>query len=262
MSSNHTPNQDGYVLVPVRKMKMSRLRKGLVGVVALGAAAAISAGTFASFSATTTNANNVFSTGQIELGNTKQSGTQCLSGYTGPGTGSPQADLDDNDNATCDSLISLTLRKPGDTANGRVSLANTGDYNGLLKFWLNGCTDGTVATPAGSGELCDKLEVYVQEYNAAFDTPTATCVFPESAVAACNSSWSASDDSIDDLAAFATSAAPAPTAGIALNTSVTKHYQVSVRFANGGFDGNGNGVDNLYQNRSINFAMTWRLQEA
>lgn len=241
----------------------SSLRKWVLGAVAATAiAAAAGAGTFASFSASTENPDNVFSTGQIELSNTKQGGTACLSGHTGTGTGSPATDLDANDNSGCDALIDLTLRSPGDTANGRLALANTGDYDGLLQFWLDGCTNTTVVTPAGSGNLCDKLEVYVQEFDSAYTTPTSSCVFPFNAGAACNASWSAAGDSLTDLASSATAAAPKPTAAVALAQAATKYYQVSLRFADGGFDANGNGVDNAFQNRRASFDLTWRLREA
>jgi predicted ribosomally synthesized peptide with SipW-like signal peptide len=240
----------------------STLRRWAFGALAVGAVAAAGAGTFASFSASTQNPDNVFSTGAIELSNTKQGGTACLSGHTGTGTGSPASNLDSNGNAGCDALIDLTLQGPGDTANGRLALANTGDYDGLLQFWLNGCTNDAVVTPSGSGNLCDKLEVYIQEFNSTYTTPVASCVFPYSASAACSATWAGSSDTLTDLASSATSAAPKPTTAVALNEAATKHYQVSLRFADGGFDANGNGVDNQYQNRRASFGLTWRLQEA
>jgi predicted ribosomally synthesized peptide with SipW-like signal peptide len=239
------------------------LRRWILGVLGAGAVfAAASAGTFASFSASTSNTGNVFSTGKLELSNTKPGGTACVSGYTGTGTGAPSASLDANDNLGCDALMNLALRRPGDTAQGRLALANTGDYDGLLQFWLDGCTNSTVATPAGSGNLCDKLEVYVQEYDSTYSTPVASCVFPFDAGAACSSSWSAATDSLTDLATAATAASPEPATPIALAKSSTRYFQVSVRFASGGFDANGNGVDNQYQNRRAAFDLRWRLQEA
>ena len=238
----------------------SSLRKWVLGAVAATAiAGAAGAGTFASFSASTQNPSNTFSTGAIELSNTKQGGTACLSGHTGA---TPDANLDANGNSACDKLIDLALRGPGDTANGRLALANTGDYDGLLQFWLGGCTNSTVVTPAGSGNLCDKLEVYVQEFNSAYTTATSSCVFPFNATTACNASWTASGDSLNDLAASATSAAPKPATPITIAKDATRYYQVSVRFADGGFDANGNGVDNAFQNRKAAFDLTWRLQEA
>jgi predicted ribosomally synthesized peptide with SipW-like signal peptide len=242
----------------------SSVRKWVVTALVVGAAATIAgAGTFASFSASTSNNGNVFSTGRIELSNTKQAGTTCVSGHTGPG-GAAQASLDTNDN-TCDSLINLTLAKPGGAAQeGRVALANTGDYNGLLQLFVPGagCTNATVASPAGSGNLCNKLEVYIQETNSTYTTPVASCVFPFNAGAACNTSFSAASDSLADLASSATPAAPKPTTPITINTGVTKYFVVKVSFPSAGFDVNGNGADNAFQNRSAAFGLTWRLQEA
>jgi len=241
----------------------SSIRKWVITALVVGAAATIAgAGTFASFSASTSNANNVFSTGRIELSNTKQAGTTCVSGYTGPG-GAAQANLDTNDN-TCDSLINLTLAKPGSSQEGRVALANTGDYNGLLQLFIpgTGCTSATVASPAGSGNLCSKLEVYIQETNSSYTTPTASCVFPFNAGAACSTSFSAASDSLTDLASSATPAAPKPATPITLNTGATKYFVIKVNFPSSGFDVNGNGADNAFQNRSAAFGLTWRLQEA
>jgi hypothetical protein len=242
----------------------SSVRKWVITALVVGATATLAgAGTFASFSASTSNGDNVFSTGRIELSNTKQSGTTCVSGYTGAG-GAAQANLDNNDNA-CDSLISVTLAKPGGAAQeGRVALANTGDYNGLLQLFVpgSGCTSATVASPAGSGNLCDKLEVYIQETNSTYATPVASCVFPYNATTACNTSFTAASDTLADLASSATPAAPKPTTAITLDTGATRYFVVKVNFASGGFDANGNGADNAFQNRSAAFGLTWRLQEA
>lgn len=241
----------------------STVRKWVLGALAAGVVTtAIGAGTFASFSASTNNDDNVFSTGSVELSNTKESGTTCVSGHTGPG-GAPQADLDANDN-DCDTLMDLTLRSPGDTAEGHVALANTGDYDGLLQFFVNGagCANATVATPAGTGSLCDKLEVYIQETNSAYTVPTATCVFPFNASGACASDFSAATDSLTDLATHAPPTAAKPTTPVTLDIGATKYYVVRVNFRDGAFDVNGNGVDNEYQNRSASFGLTWRLQEA
>jgi predicted ribosomally synthesized peptide with SipW-like signal peptide len=266
MSGRHVPTGEEYVLVPASKLRMSMRRKVIIGITALSSllAVGIGTGTFASFSATTTNSGNVFSTGKLQLSDKVGTGTACLSGYSGTGTGSPAIDLDSNGNATCDAAFNLTLKQPGDTATAKLTIANSGDYNGLLKFWLpNGCVNQQVATPSGSQNLCTKLEVYVQETQADFTTnASTTCVFPASAVAACDDTWAASSDALSDLATAATSSVPFPSAGITLNTSSTKYFKVALRFANGGFDGSGNGVDNGYQNRRAAFDLVWRLQEA
>lgn len=247
---------------PIAVAAKSGVRKWVIGVMIAGVVAtAAGAGTFASFNASTSNPGNVFSTGRLELSNTKQGGSTCVSGYTGVG-GAAQSNLDTNGN-TCDTLLNLTLRSPGDTATGQLALANTGDYDGLLQLWLNGCTNATVVTPAGSGNLCTKLEVYIQEFtSSAYATPTTSCVFPLSASAACSATWAPAGDSINDLATAATSTSPMPSTPIVVNKAVTKYFQVSLRFPDGGFDASGNGNDNSFQNRQASFDLSWRLQEA
>jgi predicted ribosomally synthesized peptide with SipW-like signal peptide len=239
----------------IRKLTTTALVAGAI-------AAAAGAGTFASFSASTTNAANVFETGKIALSNTKQSGTACVSGYTGTGSGSAQSDLDDNDNGTCDALVNLSLRSPGDVAEAHLALANTGDYDGALQLFLDGCTNATVATPAGSGNLCDKLEVYVQQTQSDYSTAVSSCVFPYSASAACSTSFGATGDSLTDLATSASPTAPKPATPISLAKAATKHFVIKVSFPDGGFDDDGNGADNAFQNRRASFDVTWRLQEA
>jgi predicted ribosomally synthesized peptide with SipW-like signal peptide len=265
-SARNLQRPDGMVLVPARTLRMSRIRKAIVGVSLLGAVGVLAGtGTFASFSASTTNAGNVFSTGKLELSNAKQSGTACLSGYSGPGTGSPQSNLDSNGNSSCDTLFNLTLSRPGDTATANLAIGNTGSYDGELQFWLaNGCQNQTVATPAGSSNLCGKLEVYVQEMNSSYTTPTSSCVFPAAAGTACNTGWSASSDSLTDLATAATASTPFPSTPLSLpNTgTTTRYFQIKLRFGDLGFDANGNGLDNAYQNRRAAFDLVWRLQEA
>lgn len=241
----------------------SHVRTWVIGAMVAGIVATVAgAGTFASFSASTSNPGNVFSTGRLELSNTKQGGNACISGHTGVG-GAAQATLDSNGNSGCDALIDLTVQSPGDTASGQLALANTGDYDGLLQFWLDGCTTSTVVTPAGSGNLCNKLEVYIQEFTSgAYTTATSACVFPFNAGASCSPTWGGTGDTIADLATAAQATSPMPSAPITLNKTGVKYFQISLQFPNGGFDSNGNGSDNAFQNRRASFDLSWRLQEA
>jgi predicted ribosomally synthesized peptide with SipW-like signal peptide len=261
MSTATRNRSEDMVLVPARKLRATRIRKTLVGVAALGAVGVLAAnGTFASFSASTTNDDNVFSTGRLELSNTVEGGQACLSGYTGPGTGDAQDDLDANDNGECDALFALDLHNPGDTAEADLTIANTGDFNGLLKFWLpDGCDDAEVASPAGSLNLCDNLEVSVQETNTLGGTAKTACVYPAAASACADV---VAKKTLADLAADAITSTPLPSAGVAIAKDAERFFTVAVHFPDNAFDGNGNGADNGYQNRSAAFDLVWRLQEA
>src|SRR5206468_4926503 len=70
------------------------------------------AATVANFSAETANPTNKFATGTLVLSNTKAGGSgACLS--TGGGS------TDTNVNSACDTLFSLTVKKPGDTGSAQ-----------------------------------------------------------------------------------------------------------------------------------------------
>src|SRR5215469_9076996 len=80
----------------------------LLTVVGLVAIAAGGSGTFATFSAETTNPGNTFATGTIVLSNTVNAGTACLSSGGAGG-------VNTNINATCDHVFNLSVNKPGDS---------------------------------------------------------------------------------------------------------------------------------------------------
>jgi predicted ribosomally synthesized peptide with SipW-like signal peptide len=259
--------RDDLVLVPARRLHASRMRKLIGGLAAFGTLGAlIGTGTFASFTASTTNAGNVFATGEIALSNAIQSGTTCLSGHTGAGEAAPaQSNLDTNGNGDCDALFDLALRRPGDTATASLAIANTGDYDGELQLYLaDGCENEAVGEHTGSANLCTKLEVYIQETNSDYSTPVNVCVFPASTELACDTGWSASSDSLADLASSATAAAPFPSTPMLLPASglSTRYFQIRLKFPDTGFDENGVGADNAYQNRRATFDLVWRLREA
>src|SRR5438094_267701 len=127
----HTNQQGDYVLVPRRKLKLTRMRTMVVGFMAVAAVAAVAgAGTFASFSASTNN-DASFNTGRIVLKNTKTSGTACFSDSSSASGAEDAANLDTNDNTNCDALFTSNL-KPGDTATSTLTIENKGDFAGSL----------------------------------------------------------------------------------------------------------------------------------
>jgi predicted ribosomally synthesized peptide with SipW-like signal peptide len=262
MSGRHVPNGEEYVLVPVSKLRMSVRRKIIIGITALSSvlAVGIGTGTFASFSATTTNSGNVFSTGKLQLSNTVSTGSACFSGYTGIGLTSPQTNLDNNDNASCAALFPSVALRPGaasDPAN--LTIQNTGSYNGLLQFTVPGCTDDVGSGVAGGSTLCNKLRVYIQETQQDFTTnASATCVFPAKSGAPCSTTWADGTQTLSDLALYASSYVPST--AMTLNQGAKRYFKVVVQFPDGGFT-DGVGTDNAYQNRTAAFSLTWRLQE-
>jgi predicted ribosomally synthesized peptide with SipW-like signal peptide len=257
-------DHDGdYVLVHKTKAKISRARRLVIGIMAIGAVAAVAnAGTFASFSASTTN-DATFKTGKLVLNNTVDSGSTCISGYNGTGTATPDADLDTNDNGGCDAVFNNVSLKPGTTATMALDLENDSSSDlasATLSFWRDTCTDGTVATPAGSDPICDNLEIYVMETQSNYST-YVDCVFPSTGTDATDcTDFSLAQNLVSEVSDDPTAA----TAAGSLDQGVTKHYVVGVRLPTlGTFDGvTGVGLDNPHQYRTASFKLNWRIQEA
>lgn len=178
--------QGDYVVQP-QKRRISRGRKALIGLMAIGAFAATQgAGTFASFTASTDNAggtlgaNNPFQTPDFELAN------QVLSRSDGSGPGgvclssddakdfpaaSPQlANIDGDNAAYCDVLF--VANNFATTATANLKLENTGASDGNLFLYAVNvkATDDVqtckLDTTGGATEdLCGDWHLTVQEYS-------------------------------------------------------------------------------------------------
>ena len=147
---------------------MSKLRKILFAVAAFGGAVtAVGAGTFASFSATTTNAAS-FATGTLILSD-KAPTTDCRSSDTSIATNSQ----------ACEAIFStLTGQKPGQSGTVNITLENAGTINdAVLSMYSSGsCTPSAVGTPSGGSDPCGLVEIYVQKWSGAH-TGTPTCLY-------------------------------------------------------------------------------------
>jgi len=144
--------------------------------------AVVGAGTFATFNAQASNGGNLFAEGTLVLSNKVDAATACLS--TGSGTGT-----DTNVNSACDQLYNVSVRKPGDTAtSGNITIKNEGSVNAAaLEVFTGACTDADVATETyhGTGNVCDQLQLTIQQYSDnTFGTPLA-CSYGAAAGATC-----------------------------------------------------------------------------
>jgi predicted ribosomally synthesized peptide with SipW-like signal peptide len=119
-----------------------KTKRYLMLLVAVGliAVAAGGSGTFASFNAQVTNANNVFATGTLFLHDTKQNGNICRSEDNGG-----------NVNAACQVLINSLGHKPGDTDFANIELANAGSLDASALTFSATCDDATRPTIATAG---------------------------------------------------------------------------------------------------------------
>src|SRR2546421_5733601 len=102
-----------------QQMKLGLHKKVLLSMgVVTGIGALAGAGTFATFTAQTTNPTNTFANGTLVLSNKVGSGTACLS--TGGGT------TDTNSNSACDTAFSLAVKAAGDSSTANITLQNKG----------------------------------------------------------------------------------------------------------------------------------------
>lgn len=228
-------------------MKLSLPRKVLfsIGVVAaIGALAG--AGTFATFTAQTTNPNT-FANGTLVLSNTVEAGTACLS--TGGGN------TNSNSNGGCDTLFTLAVKAPGDSSTADLTLQNMGSLAAsALKVFSASCTDADVGTESyhGTGLPCGIVQVYIQQYSDDFTTPSA-CLYGGASGATCDFS-----DTSKTLSTFVT-AHPDLAGGLSAGSLA----------ANGGADTTWVRVgvklpptaDNSYQGRSASLALNWHITQ-
>lgn len=269
-----------YVLVHKSKAKISRARKAVMGLMVVGAIAALGgAGTFASFSASTTN-DGVFRTGRLELSNSVNSGSACFSTEVDGNGNVNDANLDSNE-TPCDALFTADLR-PGVVSTSDITLDNSSSYvNGKLFLFgtddvdaglVNACA--SVVNDAafkgglkGTGNICDKVEMTVQEYTTtARNVPLVSCIFPFAAGSSCAAlnpavpnvaaqldafPWNYDTGGNRDLGAFNTTT----------NTTGERFFRISVAMPDGGFTATGFGNDNKYQNLKPSMKLRWLLQD-
>lgn len=173
--SNEIPRED-YVMVPRRKVRISGARKLMLGVMAVGAVAAVGgAGTFASFSASTSN-DATFTSGTLILSNKVPSGNTCWSSRVGPdaadGAAAADTDLDTND-TNCDSLFGVNLL-PGVQNDTWVTLKNEGTASGVLKVFSPAASAALACVNAAGPHNVGTNEVQTVTISATGGTFTIT----------------------------------------------------------------------------------------
>ncbi len=218
----------------------SNLGKVLVTLLVIGVAGStVSYGTFASFTAQTSNSGNTFSTGTLVLKNDIAAGANvgasCLSTASGV----------DANSSGCLAFFAegagAGLAPGGTNATATITLTNQGSLAaGSLKIWSNACsaTDNSAVSVHGSGDPCDKLVLTV------FDG--TNCVYP-SATGACVAS------STKTLKQFVTDTSSTPISASGLAAAGSRSYTIGV-----GFDST---AGNSYQGRTASTTFSWRLDQ-
>jgi predicted ribosomally synthesized peptide with SipW-like signal peptide len=279
---------DGEYGSPITKTKVNKARKLIIGMMAVGTAVALGgAGTFASFSASTTN-DGSFETARIALENDADGVCTSPSGVVG--TGVENSALNTNDATGCQALFDEAL-VPGELYNNDVVLENVGNAAGdLLLFASDTCNEEVPAEAtfdAGSStySICDRILITV-------DTPADGCIFPELATGACPTLDESADDTTlsfnaFDANTFNSALEVAAAADFDATDSVTANVKVYMLRTDGnddadadtkddcpvgitdaetagagnGFDDTtGIGCDNQYMNKRADLDLRWLIQ--
>lgn len=242
-SSAPAPKNNAVTTDPGRHTKMSRTRKLLVGLIVGGAIVTglYGAGTFASFSASTSNSGS-FATGSLVLSNDVDAAGACLS--TNGGT------TDTNTNA-CDEVFALTVQKPGDTDTAEIDLINEGSLDGsaLRAFATSACAaaDTVAEDHHGGGNPCTVISVYVQEYSDAGRTTESACLYGGGVGNVC---------AFDEAETLATFSASYPNAGTSLGLGAMP--AANARYFTIGIEMDAD-AGNTMQGRTASFGLTWSL---
>lgn len=229
---------------------MTRLRGALVALVLIGSLTNVAAtGTFASFTAATTNPSSTFQTGTIVLSNTKAGGGTCFS------YGADPSAIESNAN-TCDALFSFAPNQvPGTDATVNLTLTADGTVDASA-FELHVSTPCTSADDGGAfhgaGDLCDALRTTIQETDADFQ-PLACRFDTDSAGSACDTGEGA-----PTLATLTST--HGPTTPLALGTlpsGTSRWFQVRVALPNDPTPG----ADNAFMGKQASWGLSWVLEQ-
>jgi predicted ribosomally synthesized peptide with SipW-like signal peptide len=223
-------------------MSKKRIKQYLMLLTVIGLVSIASgSGTFASFSAETTNPGNTFATGTIVLSNTVNAGSACLSSAGGVNT---------NINAACSAIFNASVQKPGDTALNNLDLQNAGSLNAAtLLLTAGACTPSDAAGESfhGTGNPCTALDVYVQEWSDASHTTATHCWYGGTTVAnTCDFS-----DNTKTLGALATASPLTLTGG--LTGGAHRYFTIGVELPST--------AGNSYQGRAATDSLTWHIDQ-
>jgi hypothetical protein len=230
-------------------MKLSTPQKVLASLAVVAVVGALAgAGTFATFTAQTSNPTNTFANGTLVLSNKVNAGTACLS--TNGGT----TDVNVN---TCSTAFNLAVKAPGDSGTTNLTLKNMGSLAAsALKAFSGSCTDSDAAGENyhGTGSPCAKIQLYIQQYSdSGFSTPSA-CLYGGAVVAnTCDFS-----DAAQTLATFVddhTDLSEGLSAGglAAAGGADTTWIKIGVKLPSN--------ADNTYQGRAASLALNWHITQ-
>lgn len=143
---------------------------GLLAIVGGGA------GTFASFSAQTTNKENTFATGTLLLSDSVKSGKLCFSNEASS----------NEEESNCSAVINAEEMKPGEGKSNDLTIKNVGTLGSSdLKLWGAACKEkenekafenGATTNELAPGEICKELKLSIEQDEEAGEKATKCLV--------------------------------------------------------------------------------------
>jgi predicted ribosomally synthesized peptide with SipW-like signal peptide len=239
-------------------MSKKRIKQYLMLLTVIGlVSVAAGSGTFASFSAETTNPGNTFAAGTLFLHNTKGA-TTCTSesATTGPFNVNPG---DGTNGDTCATLFTADLSAGAATAH--LALNNAGSIDTSdLKFKVGSCTFGDNFANTGSHATfvsptdCSGMYLTIQETDNTYGVPGTDvyCAFgPSGTQPDCDApdNTATLDDATGLTDLQTTGGIPAT-----LTSNQTRYYVITI-------DPSGVGTGNALQNLSVSFDLTWHIDQ-
>jgi predicted ribosomally synthesized peptide with SipW-like signal peptide len=216
-----------------------------VVILVLLVAGAATAGTWASFTASTTN-DATFATGTLLLSESRPSVADCIS--TAPG------DVITTNEKECNKLVDVAVKKPGDTASTKLALGNTGTIDGT-DFNVSAMGSCTTTNASGTSyhgsdtNFCDNLVLTIQRFASASayssdDLTGSTCVYGN------NSCTSGNTLTLQNFFTSYPNFGSSLSLG-ALATGASQYFKITLSYPIGS--------DNSTQGLAATFGLRWRL---
>jgi len=205
------------------------------------------AGTFATFNAETTNANNTFATGTLLLSNSVHNAAACYS------------DLASSNSNSCSAIINTSNLYTNHTSTEFITLTNTGSLaSSDLKLFGSSCVNSTVGTfSSGSqlphtGDMCANLKIALEQDATAGGTATSCLVGTEvgSGNHACDPTTGTTLNTF--LSTYHDAASGFAFSGDSLAASASRFYRVYLFLPD---------ENNTFQGRAATFDLTWHIDQ-
>jgi hypothetical protein len=148
----------------------------------------------------------------------------------------------------CDAIWSVPLAATGETHTFDLSLRNSGDIDAsALQVWAGAaCVTTSTATPSGSGDLCDAVQLTVQRYTTSERTIPLECIYGGGTAQLCSLS---SARTLTHFSSTYPSGTSPRSIGTGLQDGEAAHLRLTLRLPD---------VDNRYQRRAATMSLTWR----